>query len=117
MTTTSTTIHDDTAGQAPVYPASVHCSFHTEYGSISIAPWTGPEGGYALWHRGEVVWQSADDKSTDHDIGILISQIDWLTECLGEGLEGEDAALLEQIRADHKARNPFPSPPTTEPQG
>lgn len=41
------------------YPASVHCSFHTEHGSISIAPWTGPEGGYALWHRGEVGWKSA----------------------------------------------------------
>ncbi|MFG1389383.1 hypothetical protein, partial [Xanthobacter versatilis] len=40
----------------------------------------------------------------DRDIGILIAQIDWLSECTGESLEGEDAALLAQIRADHGER-------------
>lgn len=34
------------------------------------------------------------------DIGILLAQIDWLQECLGETLESEDAALVDQIRAD-----------------
>lgn len=42
MNTASLTIHDDEAGQ------------------MILAPWTGPEGGYAPWHRGEVVWKSAD---------------------------------------------------------
>ena len=31
---------------------------------------------------------------------ILLACIDWLSECTGEGLDGEDAALVEQIRAD-----------------
>lgn len=34
------------------------------------------------------------------DIGILLAQIEWLQECLGEDLEAEDGALVEQIRAD-----------------
>ncbi|MFG1370742.1 hypothetical protein V5F32_01035 [Xanthobacter oligotrophicus] len=40
----------------------------------------------------------------DRDIGILLAQIDWLAECSGEGPEGEDAALIAQIRSDHEAR-------------
>lgn len=41
MTTAQTTIHDDEAG------------------TMILAPWHGPEGGYALWHKGDVVWMSA----------------------------------------------------------
>lgn len=41
MTTAQTTIHDGEAG------------------TMTLAPWHGPEGGYALWHKGDVVWKSA----------------------------------------------------------
>ena len=37
------------------------------------------------------------------DLGILLSQIDWLEECTGEGLETEDAALVAKIRASMRA--------------
>ena len=40
----------------------------------------------------------------DRDIGILLAQIDWLAEAVGEGPEGEDAALVAQIRRDHETR-------------
>ncbi len=33
------------------------------------------------------------------DCGILLAEIDGLEECTGEGPEGEDRALVEQIRA------------------
>lgn len=33
------------------------------------------------------------------DAGILLANIDYLEECTGEGPEGEDRALVEQIRA------------------
>ncbi|MFG1260084.1 hypothetical protein V5F79_22410 [Xanthobacter flavus] len=43
MTTTSeATIRDDEAG------------------TMTLGPWHGEGGGYALWHRGEVVWRSVD---------------------------------------------------------
>lgn len=40
----------------------------------------------------------------DGDISILLANIDAVAEATGEGPEGEDAVLVEQIRADHKER-------------
>ena len=42
--------------------------------------------------------------------GILLACIDWLTDCTGEGLDGEDAALVEQIRADIASPPPSATP-------
>ena len=41
-----------------------------------------------------------DTDKARRDIGILLAQIVWLQECLGENLEAEDGALVDQIRAD-----------------
>lgn len=38
---------------------STHLELHDpEGGSIVLGPWRGPEGGYALWHKGVLVWRS-----------------------------------------------------------
>lgn len=96
------------------YPASVHCSFHTDHGSISIAPWTGPEGGYALWHRGEVVWMSAACPAPRAWIiwcadgsGALAFTEDEADDLIAEFCPGgTKTPLFERL----------PAPPTTEPQ-
>lgn len=51
----------------------------------------------------------------DRDIGILLATIDWISEATGEGPEGEDAAMVAQIRADHEAR--LASTPAPQPGG
>lgn len=45
-----------------------------------------------------------DAKALNEDIGLLLAQIDWLEQCTGETLEGEDAVLTAQIRSEHQAR-------------
>jgi hypothetical protein len=38
-----------------------------------------------------------------NDCGILLAQIDYLTEATGEHLDCQDAGLVEQIRTDYRA--------------
>ncbi|QRG06139.1 hypothetical protein EZH22_24645 [Xanthobacter dioxanivorans] len=109
MTTASLTIHDDEAGQ------------------VIIAPWTGPEGGYALWHRGEVVWKSADTnggwsplpgppmervmvagwRPKTHRVAGYWWLYEDATDAHGHPMEHPTATMWRR----------FPAPPTTEPQG
>ena len=41
----------------------------------------------------------AENERLKNDCLILLANIDWLQECTGEGLEGEDAVAVQQIRA------------------
>jgi len=44
------------------------------------------------------------------DIRILLTQIDWLEELTGEKIEGEDAALVSQIRQSWTTATPEKQP-------
>lgn len=102
------------------YPASVQCSFQTEHGSISIAPWTGPEGGYALWHRGEVVWKSADANAAFSSGAEAMRRL-FLSASrkalLASGLDRHAAIIADDAVTAAIRALILPSPPTTERQG
>lgn len=117
------------------YPTSVHCSFQTKHGSISIAPWIGPEGGYALWHRGEVAWPQRwnfDMAAAPRDgRSVLLWMVHPNAKFSADPIAEGWAAPVVASWIDHNgggwtwhglcgvavAWHPLPAPPTTEPQG
>jgi len=50
-------------------------------------------------HARIVAEKDAEIARLRNDCRILLAQIAWLEECTGEGLEGEDAALVAEIAA------------------
>lgn len=56
-----------------------------------------------------------DPAQMQTDIGLLLATIDFLAEATGEGPEGEDVALVEQIRRDHERRAAILSAGSSEP--
>lgn len=53
----------------------------------------------AAEHERLMAERSAEIARLRNDCRILLAQIAWLEECTGEGLEGEDAALVAEIAA------------------
>lgn len=47
----------------------------------------------------ELIERREADAQARADIGILLDQIDWLQDCMGETLDNEDDAIVAQIRA------------------
>ncbi len=56
-------------------------------------------GATARTHCEQVAERDAEIARLRNDCRILLAQIAWLEECTGEGLEGEDAALVAEIAA------------------
>ena len=53
----------------------------------------------AAEHERLMAERDAEIARLRNDCRILLAQIAWLEECTGEGLEGEDAALVAEIAA------------------
>ncbi len=53
----------------------------------------------AAEHERLLTERDAEIARLRNDCRILLAQIAWLEECTGEGLEGEDAALVAEIAA------------------
>lgn len=53
----------------------------------------------AAEHERLMAEREAEIARLRNDCRILLAQIAWLEECTGEGLEGEDAALVAEIAA------------------
>mgnify|MGYP000846181061 FL=1 len=53
----------------------------------------------AAEHERLMAGRDAEITRLRNDCRILLAQIAWLEECTGEGLEGEDAALVAEIAA------------------
>lgn len=53
----------------------------------------------AAEHERLMAERDAEITRLRNDCRILLAQIAWLAECTGEGLEGEDAALVAEIAA------------------
>ena len=53
----------------------------------------------AAEHERLLTGRDAEIARLRNDCRILLAQIAWLEECTGEGLEGEDAALVAEIAA------------------
>ena len=60
------------------------------------------ERGFAAYSAALRTRLAEVEGAMEHDVGILIANIRYLEECLGEPLDTEDAAVVAQIEAAHR---------------